>query len=146
MIGVDTNVLVYAHRVETDRHVAANRRLTALVHGAEPWGLPVFVLGEFLRVVTHTATVVPPTPRVEALRFLGALTGSPSARVLYPVDGFLDVLASVITEAKVAGNAVFDAQIVAVCRQHGVDEILSEDLGLRRFAGIRPVPLPTKSE
>ena len=31
---------------------------------------------------------------------------------------------------------VFDAQIVAVCREHGVDTILTQDRDFRRFPGI----------
>lgn len=35
MIAVDTNVLIYAHRGETELHRAAADRLTALAEGTE---------------------------------------------------------------------------------------------------------------
>ena len=53
MIAVDTNVLVYAHRVETDLHAVAVAELVGLGEGEDLWALPVFCITEFLRVVTH---------------------------------------------------------------------------------------------
>jgi predicted nucleic acid-binding protein len=39
-------------------------------------------------------------------------------------------------EAGSRGNLVFDAQIVAVCREHGAGTLLTEDRDFRRFSGI----------
>ncbi|HJR91202.1 MAG TPA: TA system VapC family ribonuclease toxin [Acidimicrobiia bacterium] len=133
MIAVDTNILIYAHRAETGLHAEARSALARLVEGLTPWGLPVFVLGEFLRVVTHPAVLDPPTSREVALAALRSIVATPTCRVLNALEGYSTVLESVVAEAKVEGNAVLDAQIVAVCQQHGVDEILTEDRGLRRF-------------
>jgi predicted nucleic acid-binding protein len=36
---------------------------------------------------------------------------------------------------------VFDAMIVAVCRETGVDELLTEDVDFRRFRAFRTVSL-----
>ncbi|CAN5878456.1 type II toxin-antitoxin system VapC family toxin [soil metagenome] len=141
MIAVDTNVLVFAHRSETELHDIALARLRELAEGETPWAIPVFVLGEFLRVVTHPVILIPPTSRAVATQALGAVVSAPTCRVLNPLDGFWTQFETVVSEAKVDGNALFDAQIVAVCRQHGVDEILTEDRGFRRFNGIRQVGL-----
>ena len=53
MIAVDTNILIYAHRGETELHGATASRLVALAEGAERWALPVFCVTEFMRVVMH---------------------------------------------------------------------------------------------
>ena len=53
MTAVDTNVLVYAHRQHMPRHVEARACLTRLAEGAEPWAVPVFCLGEFVRLITY---------------------------------------------------------------------------------------------
>jgi len=37
----------------------------------------------------------------------------------------------------VSGNLVFDAQIVAVCREGGASELLTEDRDFARFPGFR---------
>lgn len=41
MIAVDTNVLVYAHRRESNFHSRAFDCLKSLAEGAKPWGIPV---------------------------------------------------------------------------------------------------------
>ena len=61
MIAVDTNVLIYAHRGETAWHEAARARLVALAEGPARWGLPVFCVTEFMRVVTHGRVFNPPS-------------------------------------------------------------------------------------
>ena len=67
MIAVDTNILVYAHRKELPDHALALSRLTELAQGRTPWAMPVFCLGEFLRVVTHPRIFDPPSTLDEAL-------------------------------------------------------------------------------
>jgi uncharacterized protein len=37
MIGVDTNLLVYAHRRDSEWHGAAAKILVRLAEGEEPW-------------------------------------------------------------------------------------------------------------
>jgi len=76
MIAVDTNVIVYAHREEMPQHVEAARLLRSLAEGDEPWALPVFVLGEFVRVVTHPRLFSPPSRSDQAVGALEALLGS----------------------------------------------------------------------
>ena len=61
MIAIDTNILVYAHRSETDLHSAATAELVALAEGVAPWGLPIFCVTEFMRVVTHRRVFNPPS-------------------------------------------------------------------------------------
>ena len=49
MIAFDTDVLVYAHRAETDVHAAAAGELVSLAEGTTEWAIPVFCVGEFVR-------------------------------------------------------------------------------------------------
>ncbi len=51
MIAVDTNILIYAHRGETELHDSAAAQLVTLAEGMERWALPVFCVTEFMRVV-----------------------------------------------------------------------------------------------
>ncbi|HVL02872.1 MAG TPA: TA system VapC family ribonuclease toxin [Acidimicrobiales bacterium] len=136
MIAVDTNVLVYAHREESPQHDRGLEAVRALAEGEVPWGLPVFVLGDFLRVVTHPRVYSPPTSRTAALAVVEALLASPTVRLLSPGDRFWPLLQEAVEEGQVTGNRIFDAQVVAVCREHGVGTILSEDRDFRRFPSI----------
>jgi len=141
MIAVDTNILVYAHREEMPLHAQALDRLRTLVEGNTPWALPSFCIGEFVRVVTHPRVFHPPTPLETALDFLDQVLGSPAARMLVPGATFPALFAEACRAGAVQGNLAFDAQLVAVCRAHGVAEILTEDRDFARFGTPRAVRL-----
>lgn len=136
MIAVDTNILVYAHRQEFPLHRKAKDRLRNLAESREPWALPVFCIGEFLRVVSHPKLFDPPTPLDLALEALSGLLQSPSLLVLSPSIHYWPILDEVARKADARGNLLYDAQIVAVCREHGVRDLLSEDRDFMRFEGI----------
>ena len=135
MIAVDTNVLVSAHGEELPQHRQARGRLIALAEGRARWAIPVFCLGEFLRVVTHPRLFDPPFEVQEACDALDRVLRSPSLVVLTPSDHFWPLLSHAIQEAHAIGNLVFDAQIVALCREAGVSALLTEDRDFDRFPG-----------
>jgi toxin-antitoxin system PIN domain toxin len=137
VIAVDTNILVYAHREELPQHAAARTRLIALAEGDAPWAIPVFCLGEFVRVVTHPRLFDPPHTIDEACGALDRILGSPSLRILNPGERFWALLAAAAREADATGNLVFDAQLAALCRENGVSALLTEDRDFDRFAGLR---------
>jgi toxin-antitoxin system PIN domain toxin len=137
MIAVDTNILVYAHREELLQHAAARARLTALAEGDAPWAIPVFCLGEFIRVVTHPRLFDPPHTIAEACGALDRVLESPSLRILNPGQRFWALLVEAVRDADATGNLVFDAQLAALCRESGVNALLTEDRDFDRFPGLR---------
>ena len=141
MIAVDTNILLYADREETPQHRAALRALRRLAEGHEAWAIPIQCVGEFLRVVSHDRVFQPPTPIGEALASIETLLASPAARLLLPGNRYLQILRDVIARSGVRGNLVFDAQIAAVCLEHGATTLLTEDRDFTRFQGIKPLSL-----
>ena len=58
-------------------------------------------------------------------------------------SGFWPLLAQAVTDAAAAaaGNLVFDAQIVALCREAGVSQPLTDDRDFDRFPGFRTLRL-----
>jgi hypothetical protein len=136
MIAVDTNILVYAYRDEFAQHSSARAAVRELAEGPSTWALPVFVLAEFLRVTTHRRILEPPADEREAVVFLDRLLESPRLRVLVPGEGYWPLLRAAVAEDGVRGTPVHDAAIVAVCREWGVTEILTEDRGFARFPEI----------
>jgi len=141
VIAVDTNILVYAHRREMAQHEAASAALVELAEGREPWGVPLWVVTEFLRVVTHPRIFNPPSPMEDAQAVIEALLDSPTAQLLLPGARHRPLLTDAIAEGAATGNLVLDAAIVAVCREHGVSRLLTNDLDFRRFPSIEVVPL-----
>jgi uncharacterized protein len=133
MIAIDTNVLIYAHRQEYPRHTEAKAKVIALATGAAPWGVPVFCLGEFVRVVTHRKVLNPPSSLAQATAFLDRLHDSDSFRVLLPDVDFWSDLKLTLGLADARGNLAFDAQIAALCLRHGAT-LLTADRDFSRFS------------
>lgn len=133
MIAVDTNVLIYAHRTETDLNAAATAELVRLAEGMEPWALPVFCLTEFMRVVTHRRVFNPPSTMAQAMDFINGVVAAPTCHVALPGADFLQHLDTTARRADARGNLMFDAQIAALCREHGIAAILTNDRAFERF-------------
>lgn len=136
MIAVDTNVLVHAHRHESPRHVLAEAAVRDLAESSSRWAIPVFCLGEFVRVVTHPRLFNPPHSADEACLAVRRLIASPSLTVLCPGPDYPALLVEAVQEGNAIGNLAFDAQIVALCREHGVARLMTEDRDFDRFAGL----------
>jgi toxin-antitoxin system PIN domain toxin len=133
VIAVDTNILIYAHREEFPQHSAAHQRLIELAEGVSPWGIPVFCLGEFLRVTTHRKVLRPPSSIDQALAFVAALETAHTFRWLLPDDAYALSFQQVVAAAHATGNLAFDAQIAAICVRHGAT-LLTHDRDFARFA------------
>jgi toxin-antitoxin system PIN domain toxin len=141
VIALDTNILIYADREDSALHAAALRAVRLLAEGDEAWAIPVFCVGEFLRVVSHDRLFDPPTPVTDAIDSVDSLLSSPSARLLTPGDRYLRLLRSLVEESGAQGNLVFDAQIAAVCLEHGATMLLTEDRDFTRFRSLQPLTL-----
>ena len=56
--------------------------------------------------------------------------------ILQPGPDYEEFLLEAVRESDAIGNLVFDAQIVALCREHGVARLLTEDRDFDRFRGL----------
>jgi uncharacterized protein len=141
MIAVDTNILVYAHRAESTRHERARLWLRYLAEGTTPWCIPLFCLGEFVRITTHRRVFDPASTIEQAIEAIDAILESPSLRLLVPTTAHWPLLRASIAAGNCTGNLVFDAQIAAVCREHGIERLLTEDRDFNRFKFVTVVTL-----
>jgi hypothetical protein len=137
MIAVDTNILVYAHREDSDWHACAFERMAELAEGRALWAIPWPCVHEFLAVVTHPRIYTPPTPLNKALDQVEAWLESPSASVLSETEGYWTELRGMVEAGKAAGGQVHDARVAALCRLHGVRELWSADRDFGRFPGMK---------
>ena len=133
MIAVDTNILVYAHRRDSRFHRPARVTVAALAGSRAPWALPWPVVHEFLSVVTHPRIYDPPTPLLVALDQVDAWMESPSLVLLAETGAAWDELRPLLERSGVMGPKVHDARVAALCRAHGVRELLSADRDFGRF-------------
>jgi uncharacterized protein len=67
MKAVDTDVLVCAHREDSEWHEAASACVAQMAEGRDSWAIPWPCLHEFLAIVTHPRIYAPPTPLAAAL-------------------------------------------------------------------------------
>ena len=117
MLAVETNVLVYAHRRETEEHTAAAALVRELAEGSERWAIPWPCVYEFASVVTNrriwkTAASTP----TQAWAQLHAWQGSPSCSLIGETEGFFDLLQDYVRLPRVHGPMVHDARIAATDR------------------------------
>ena len=139
MIGVDTNILVAAHRSDAENHARALDWVRRLAEGSDPWAIPFPCIPEFVRVTTHRSIFARPSSLNEASAWLDALRGSPSLQVLYPDAGFIDNFLATVKQADARGNLVFDAQIATLCRVYRVTRFLTLDRDFARFRHLQIV-------
>ncbi len=134
MIAVDTNILVYAHREDTEWHVSAYEKLAALAEGRSAWAIPWPCIHEFLAIVTHPKIFKPPTPLAKAIAQVDAWIESPPVELLAESQLHWPRLRSLIERGRIAGPHVHDARIAALCLQHGVRELWSADRDFGRYS------------
>ena len=118
----------------------ALRFLTNLCEGSAPWCVPIVATTEFLRVVTHP-TFAPTSRLDQAFGFLKKVIEAPSCQILNPGNQFSAILERISDRAAATGNLIFDAAIVAVCIEHGVREIVTENRDFMRFEEIKTTRL-----
>lgn len=133
MIALDTNVLVYAHRRDSDWHERASEVIRSLAESPAPWAIPWPCVHEFLAIVTHPRIYDPPTTVAQALDQVDAWLGSPSLVTLTEPPGYFATLRSLVAAGRTVGPRIHDARVAALCLVHGVRELWTADRDFGRF-------------
>ena len=136
LILLDVNVLVYAHRQDTDRHADYRAWLEGVLGGEEPYGLAELVLSGFLRVVTHARVFARPTPLEAAIAFCEMLRSQPNATVLAPGARHWQIFTALCKRVEARGNLIPDAYLAALAIESG-SEWITTDRDYHRFPGLR---------
>jgi toxin-antitoxin system PIN domain toxin len=133
---VDVNILVYAHRPESDRHEQYRSWLDDGRRGPEPLGVSDVVLSGFVRIVTHPRIFREPTPLDGALAFADALRQGPAVLPISAGERHWAIFSQLCRQAGATGNRVPDAYIAALAIEHGAT-CVTADRGFARFPGLR---------
>lgn len=136
MIAVDTNILVYAHRRDSEFHERAAVRVRVLAEGRTAWAIPWPCLHEFAAIVTHSRIYNPPSSLEQAFDQIDAWMESPSVSILSEGSDHWAKLRALAIAAAARGPRVHDARIAAICASHGVTELWSVDRDFSRFTGV----------
>ena len=133
MIATDTNLLVYAHRADSEWHEQAASLVRSLAQGRITWGLPWPCVHEFLAIASHPRIYDPPSTVAEALDQVDAWLESPVAELLTETRQHWSVLKELLRNRRVKGPMVHDARVAALCIAHGVTELWTADRDFSRF-------------
>jgi toxin-antitoxin system PIN domain toxin len=143
MIAVDTNILVYAHRRDSEFHPPAAGLLRDLAEGKGAWAVPWPCLHEFFAIVTHPRIYVPPSTGTQAADQIDAWLESPSLVLLSEESVHWPTLRDLLVRGRASGPLVHDARVAALCLSHGVRELLTADRDFGRFPSLKTTnPLP----
>jgi len=136
MVLIDVNVLVYAHRRDTLRHLAYRRWLENCVNSDPAYGMSDVVLAAFIRIVTHPRIFKSPSKMEDALRFVSEVRGPANCVAIAPGDRHWEIFTRLCRQAGAKGNLVPDAYLAALAIESG-SEWITTDRDYSRFPGLR---------
>ncbi len=137
MIAVDTNLLIYAHRVGAPQHHAARRALERAANDDAGWGIALASIAEFWSVVTHPASAGRPSTPAEASGFVQSLLQGGGAQLWQPGTGFGDRFLILAADRSITGPRIFDLQIALTAVEHGARELWTHDRNFLSLPGLR---------
>ena len=136
MIAVDTNILVYAHRQDSDFHRPAAERIKDLAEDRAGWAIPWPCVHEFFAITTHPNIYDPPSTREQAILQMDTWLDSPTLFLLTETPDYWTRLKAALTAGKILGPMVHDARIATLCVAHGVRELWTADRDFSRFPSL----------
>jgi toxin-antitoxin system PIN domain toxin len=136
VLVADVNVLLYAHRPESERHQEYLDWLQQALRGPEPFGVSEAVLASFVRIATHHRVYVEPSPSEIALAFCDAVRSAPAAVVVRPGEDHWTLFSQLVLTAGARGNLVPDAYLAALAIEQGAT-FVTTDRGFARYPGLR---------
>jgi len=134
VIAFDTNILVYAHRRDSQFHERAATCVRAHAEAPAPWAIPWPCVHEFLAVVTNPRIFRSPTHPVDAVAQIDAWRESPRLCLLAEEDGYWRVFAQLLTSSRVRAGKIHDVRVAALALYHGASELLSADRDFSRMS------------
>jgi uncharacterized protein len=137
MMLVDTNVMVYAHRRDAERHPEYRDWMRAMINGPEPYAVADFAVLGMVRVVTDRRYYREVASTIaDALAFADEIRNQPHARVISPGPKFWSIFSNLCRQIDARAKLVPDAYLAALAIEHGC-EFVSTDQDFRRFPGLR---------
>jgi len=134
LILPDVNVLVYAFRKDSARHVDYKKWLESIVNGDSVFGLSPQVLGSVIRICTNPRVFVKPSGTEETIHFCDVLLET-NSRIIEPGPRHWDIFTELCIQEKITGNLVADAWFAATAIESGC-EWITTDGDYARFKGL----------
>lgn len=136
MILLDVNVLVHAHREDTERHQEIKGWLESALREPGTVAVSDLALSGCLRIITHPKVFKEPTPLASAIEFVQDLRERVEVHLLAPGAGHWGIFTRLCREVEARGNLIPDAYHAALAIESGC-EWITLDRGFARFPGLR---------
>ncbi len=139
MIGLDTNIIIYAIVTSQPEHEAAARWLAA--NGDSLVTTPIN-LGEVLRLLTHPRVFPKPVTLKTAIELMRHFLDHYQVRIVFESEAWWDELKELVTIVPgIRGNEIFDARIALCLRFNGVKGFctLDSDFAKYSFLSVRRI-------
>jgi len=136
MLLCDVNILVYAHREDSENHAAYIDWLFDLVNSDEAFAVSELVFSGFLRIVTHPKIFSPPSALSDALEFVANLRQQENCKVVVPGERHWEIFQKLCQTSNARGNLIPDAYHAALAIETGC-EWITADRGFGRYEGLR---------
>lgn len=136
MVLIDVNVLVYAHRLDSQNHAVYRHWLEGLAGSDQAFGISELVLSGFIRIVTNPRIFPAPTSIADAFRFVSELRNRPNCVILSPGPRHWDIFKKLCLAVGAKGNLIPDAYLAALAIESG-SEWITTDRDYSRFPGLR---------
>ncbi len=136
MILLDVNVLIYAHRQDTQLHEKYRRWLEGVVNGNKLFGVSDIVLSAVIRITTHPQIFKNPSSPKEVLVFVEQIRACSQCMIVNPGQKHWDIFVSLIQSFKLTGNAIPDAFLAALAIEWDY-ELITTDHGFSRFPALK---------
>ncbi|MEI6323708.1 MAG: type II toxin-antitoxin system VapC family toxin [bacterium] len=133
---LDVNILVQAHRLESERHQEIKEWLESSLDEPEGVAVSDLVLSGTLRVITHPKVFKQPTPLPIALDFIGSFRSLANVRIVAPGDRHWQLFVGLCRRVEARGNLIPDAYHAALAMETGCDWV-TLDRGFARFPGLK---------
>jgi uncharacterized protein len=139
---VDANVLIYASNSSDPSHRQARALLEHLAAGPDLVYLFWPAIMGYLRIATHPAILPKPLSFSDATANISVLLRRPHIRTIGESDGFWNLFL-VTAHPHQRGNAMPDAHLATLMRQHGVTTIYTRDRDFLKYEGIEVRDFPS---
>jgi len=133
---MDVNILVYAHRVDVEKHDQYLEWLESVINSDMDYGYSSLVLSGFIRVVTHPKVFEIPTLLDDAIKFVNQIQNQPNAVKISPKDRHWTIFENLIKNTNAKGNFIPDAYHAALAIESSC-EWVSSDKGFKKFKGLK---------
>jgi uncharacterized protein len=136
MTLIDVNVLVYAHRPDSQNHLKYRDWLEELMNSGERCGFSEIALCGMVRIITHPRIYAHSTPIDIALAYAKRLRDHDASILVSPGERHWEIFSRLCEAAGARGNLVTDAYFAALAIESGA-EWITADRDYSRFPGLR---------